>query len=78
MNQDCLQRPTQAHIPEDVRDGGLVSRLLGAARVAFPETLPLAHKAGMNPWGAQVCMSLPLPTLFRESCKTATEPVLVL
>lgn len=78
MNQGCLQRPTQAHIPEDLRDGGLVSRLLGAARVAFPEMLPLAHEAGMNPWGAQSWMSLPLPTPLRESCKTAMELALVL
>lgn len=72
MNQGCLQRPTQAHIPENIRDDGLVSRLLGSVRVAFPEMLPFAHKAVMKPLCTHPPKSALLPTLRWDVCKIAT------
>lgn len=72
MNQGCLERPTQAHIPENIRDDGLVSRLLGSARVAFLELLPFAHKAEMKPQRIHVPTSALLPALSWDACKIAT------
>lgn len=71
MNQGCLQRPTQVHIPENIRDDGLVSRPLGSARVAFPEMLPFTHKAGMKPWRTHALMSALPPALRWDARKIA-------